>query len=191
MGRWKVQAQPSWSVGLLDGAWLATSLSPPSRTPSVPDSLRSSAQAQRGQVGRSSPRGRSRAWPAHAPSPSGPPHSPAGRYRGARPPPTERSSPPLPAPWGGVGPTGGKGHILVTGCLPPRLLPCPPGPQLSPRLVWGQAQALLTRPKDPLAPLSWCGPLGPARAPVSPGPEHSHVEVLPGRVDLKEAAHTA
>lgn len=185
MGRWKVQAQPGWSVGLLDGAWLATSLSPPSRTRSVPDSLRSTgperaAQGGRAEPGPLAPRPPLALLTAQLDDTGGP---------GPRPP---NAHLPRCVPCGvGGGPTGGKGHILVTGCLPPWLLPCPPDPQLSPRLVWGQVQALLTRPKDPPAPLPWCRPLGPARAPVSPGPEHSHLEVLPGRVGSKEAAHTA
>lgn len=113
------------------------------------------------------------------------PHPTGGQAPGIK-----RASLPLggPAPCPGRGLCGRK-RAHPGNHLPPQLLP-PPRPPLLPRssphpvlcspvptsrplppparLVWGQAQALLTWPNGPPAPLPWHGSCGPAWAPVPP-----------------------
>lgn len=76
-GLWASGRDKLSPTGLLDGARLAVSLSPSSRTLLIPSFLRSSAQASRGRVVRNSPRWQSRAWPL-TPCPHDSPHCPAG-----------------------------------------------------------------------------------------------------------------
>lgn len=139
--------------------WMESRLPPLGH--SVPDSLRSGAQARRrggAEPGLLAPR-----------SPSGPPHCGAGQYGGGARPPAHQML---------ISPAAGRAACPVErargrkrahpgeGCLPPRLLPCPHiGPQPSPRLVWDPATPCSG---SAALPSGWPGPLCPTRS-LAPG----------------------